>query len=156
MVKNGDFREDLYYRLNVLELRLPPLRARSDDIPLLLRQMIPQYNKRLKTHISGISPELETALKAYGWPGNIRQLGNILEQMMVLSERNELDVSLLREISSSLPLRAEKKKSKKEQEQKLILETLRKTGGNKKEAARLLEMNPSTLWRKLKAMNCKQ
>lgn len=150
MVRDGKFREDLYYRLAVLELELPPLRKRSEDIPLIAKQLIYQYNKQLNTNITGLTQSLAKAMMSYSWPGNIRQLGNVIEQMMVLSDSNELDIPLPYNIMKQSD--RYNSVSLIDAERQLIEEALVMTKGNKKEAAHLLGINPSTLWRKLKSM----
>ena len=150
MVRDGKFREDLYYRLAVLGLRLPPLRKRSEDIPLIVQQLIYKYNKRLNTNITGLTQNLAKAMMSYSWPGNIRQLGNVVEQMMVLSDSNELDTPFPNNIQMQSVVY--KSVSLIDAERQLIEETLVMTKGNKKEAASILGIDPSTLWRKLKSM----
>lgn len=150
MVRDGKFREDLYYRLAVLGLKLPPLRKRTEDIPLIVQQLICKYNKRLSTNITGVTQDLAKAMMSYSWPGNIRQLGNVVEQMMVLSDSNELDTPFLNNIQMQSVVH--KGFSLIDAERQLIEETLVMTKGNKKEAASILGIDPSTLWRKLKSM----
>ncbi|MFT5685221.1 MAG: two-component system response regulator AtoC [Myxococcota bacterium] len=85
-VKEGRFREDLFYRLSVIPIELPPLRDRIDDIPLLAKHFICGFNPRLGTEVEGVTPEAITAMKAYGWPGNIRELENLMERSMLLAD----------------------------------------------------------------------
>jgi DNA-binding NtrC family response regulator len=85
-VKAGRFREDLYYRLNVVPIHLPALRDRKEDIDLLVRFFLRQFNERLKKGITSVTPEAMAALRAYSWPGNIRQLENVLERMVLMSD----------------------------------------------------------------------
>lgn len=93
MVEAGTFREDLFYRLNVVPIRLPPLRARPTDIPVLLRHFIAKFSERLERTVDGMSLEAEMTMVHYPWPGNIRQLENVVERMILLSEQASLDVS---------------------------------------------------------------
>src|SRR5207245_3769299 len=100
-VAHGAFREDLYYRLNVVHVVVPPLRERIQDVPLLVDHFIRRDNRRFNKHIGGLSPEAHAALQAYRWPGNVRELENVIERCVVLAERpviqlNDppLDVSL--------------------------------------------------------------
>ncbi|MBJ93619.1 MAG: DNA-binding response regulator [Rickettsiales bacterium] len=102
MVREGTFREDLYYRLNVVPIALPPLRKRPSDIPELLRFFIDRFSKRLNRSVSSIDPDAEIAMVRYPWPGNIRQLENVIERMILLSEGERLQLSdLPPEIHSS-------------------------------------------------------
>jgi DNA-binding NtrC family response regulator len=89
-VKKGRFREDLYYRLNVLPIVLPPLRTRADDIPALVHYFVDAYNTEFKKRVRGVSAEAMHLLKAYGWPGNIRELRNAVERAMLLVDGDEL------------------------------------------------------------------
>ncbi len=93
MVKAGDFREDLYHRLNVVELRLPPLRERTEDIPALVGCFIQKYNQEMGRNVQGVGPRVLEALKAYTWPGNIRQLRNAVERAMLFTDGDTLDLS---------------------------------------------------------------
>ena len=89
-VKEGRFREDLFYRLNVIPIQIPPLRERADDIPLLVEHFISKFNKRLKTDVEGVSPDALAALLAHTWPGNIRELENLIERSVLLTEDTTL------------------------------------------------------------------
>src|SRR4029077_13065858 len=89
-VKKGRFREDLYYRLNVLPIPLPPLRARAEDIPALVNYFVDAYNTEFRKRVRGVAAEAMLRLKAYGWPGNIRELRNAVERAMLLVEGDEL------------------------------------------------------------------
>jgi two-component system, NtrC family, response regulator AtoC len=92
MVRAGDFREDLYHRLNVVELRLPPLRERKEDIPVLVGYFIQKYNQEMGHNVQGVGPRVLEALKAYTWPGNIRQLRNAIERAMLFTDGDTLDL----------------------------------------------------------------
>ena len=93
-VKKGRFREDLYYRLNVLPIPLPPLRTRADDIPALVHYFVDAYNTEFRKRVHGVAPEAMQRLKTYGWPGNIRELRNAVERAMLLAEGDELTADL--------------------------------------------------------------
>ncbi len=93
MVKAGMFRDDLYHRLNVMEIRLPPLRERLEDIPALAGHFIQKYNREMGRTVTGVGPFVMEMLKAYHWPGNIRQLRNAIERAMVFADGNTLDIS---------------------------------------------------------------
>ena len=86
----GAFREDLYYRLNVVPIRLPSLRERSSDIPLLVTHFIDKFNARLKKNVSGVEADTESHLVSYPWPGNIRELENVIERAVLFSDGSEL------------------------------------------------------------------
>ncbi len=92
-VREGNFREDLYYRLNVVPLRIPPLRERREDIPLLVRHIITKFNERLKKNIEGISPEALARLETHGWVGNIRELENVLERTILFCSTDRIELS---------------------------------------------------------------
>src|SRR5690606_2161115 len=90
-VAAGTFREDLYYGLNVVPIRLPPLRERADDIPLLIRHFVERFNARLKKQVQGVSPEAERVLTEYTWPGNIRELENVMERAVLFCDGKQLE-----------------------------------------------------------------
>ena len=92
-VREGRFREDLFYRLNVIPIQIPPLRERADDIPLLVEHFISKFNKRLNTEVQGVSPDALAALLAHTWPGNIRELENLIERSVLLTEDTILTMS---------------------------------------------------------------
>jgi len=158
-VAAGRFREDLYYRLNVLPVRLPPLRERPEDIPLLIEHFIARHNARLGTRMQGISPQAEKMLLAYDWPGNVRELENVMERAMVLTEGERIapedlpdKVQKARDVirrtldSGDLSV----KKTVRIIEEELIRRALGQTGGNRTAAARLLEISHRALLYKIK------
>ena len=160
----GTFREDLFYRLNVVTVHLPPLRQRHGDIAILVSNFIQKFNTKHKLEISGISPEALARLEKYQWPGNVRELEHVIEGMMVLSDDAVLqldDIPSLREksggsASSASMLQVEAlddlsvKKHSSKLEKLLITEALERTGGNKTQAAKLLEISQRALLYKLK------
>lgn len=155
-VKQGTFREDLYFRLNVIEIKLPPLRERREDIPPLINFFIGKYNGQLGRRISGISPGAMKALMEYPWPGNARELENAVEHAVSLARREVITgedlPSFLGERDSAVDLlaRATKKQSTvAELEREYITGILEQTGGNKSRAAQILGMDRKTLYRKL-------
>jgi len=149
MVKDGRFREDLYYRLNVMKVELPPLRERRDDIPLLVEHFIQKYNKKMGKEIEGVSEEAMRLLLNHTYPGNVRELENILEHAFILCKgRIILPEHLphyLHAKAPSLPAA-----SLREWEREMIKEALRRSGGNITSAARELGIHRTTLWRKMK------
>jgi two-component system response regulator AtoC len=155
-VKNGRFREDLYYRLNVLPIHIPPLRERKEDIPSLIEHFIALYNKKLGLRIKGTSKGAMERFLHYAWPGNVRELENIIERGMILAEKDTIGLEALpiyvQEGSQSTPLPSglSIKRSARQMEIKLIKEALYKTGGNRLRAARILEISHKALLYKLK------
>jgi two-component system, NtrC family, response regulator AtoC len=159
-VKNGTFREDLFYRLNVLPIHLPPLRERTNDINLLIEHFINRHNKRLGTDIEGISPEAERLLLSYRWPGNVRELENTIERTIVLAEGRRLEASDLpdrvRESRDPIHLSLSSgelsiKKTVRIIEEELIKRALAKTNGNRTAAAKYLEISHRALLYKIKS-----
>jgi DNA-binding NtrC family response regulator len=155
MVKEKKFREDLYYRLNVIPIYLPPLRERKEDIPLLLEHFIDKYTKDKKIKFSEDAIEV---LMSYHWPGNIRELENVIERIIVLQEKeivSKEDVSFIKE---ELIKEGEEKSIDevlREKEKEYIIKVLEKTGGKKKEAAEILGITYKTLWQKMKEYGIK-
>ena len=162
-VRKGNFRNDLFYRINVLRISLPPLRERREDIPLLVEFFIQRFNSRLGTNIKGVSPEAMQILIDYPWPGNVRELENVLERTMVLSEsdiiqKDDLPPYMLENLvvedniqrldidDSVLSI----KKCSRVLEKKLIQRALQRTKGNKTQAAKLLEISLPALIYKMK------
>jgi len=105
-IRAGNFREDLYYRLNVVPLHIPPLRERREDIPLLAEHIVKKFNERLKKHVAGIEPDALERLVAYGWPGNIRELENVLERTLLFSDSTRIRLRDLPPLSSTPPSEA--------------------------------------------------
>jgi two-component system response regulator AtoC len=155
-VKHGRFREDLYYRLNVLPIQLPPLRERKEDISALVEHFIELYNKKLGLRIKGTSKQAMARFLQYEWPGNVRELENIIERGMILAEKDTIGLEALPlyvqegSLSTTVPAGLSIKKGAKEMEIKLIKEALKKTAGNRLQAARILEISHKALLYKLK------
>ena len=158
-VKKGAFREDLFYRLNVIQIDLPPLRERREDIPLLIMSFIKRYNKKHNRMVKGISPSALQALVENDWPGNIRELENVVERAVVLTEKNKIEVSGLPVDIGTIDVSAAKQESRNEyslkkmsriMEEQLIKKALDKTRGNRTHAARLLEISHPALLSKMK------
>lgn len=153
LVKSGDFREDLYYRLNVVNVPLPPLRARSDDIPMLVSYFVQKYRKAFGKATEGVSAEVLEILTHYPFPGNVRELENIIERAVALTDEPELTIldlpSDLRELCIS-SLDARGCLTLEEKEKQYIKEILIKTNYNKSRAAEILGLPRTTLWRKMK------
>ncbi len=153
MVKAHAFREDLFYRLNVVLIQLPPLRARPDDIPLLIRHFLEKYSRAFGKKMKGVSSEVLEILSRYPFPGNVRELENIIERAVALSDELEISdrdlPSDLRELSIK-NLETEPKLTLEEMEKKYIQEVLAKTHHHKSLAAEILGLPRTTLWRKMK------
>jgi two-component system response regulator HydG len=154
-VKAGNFREDLYYRLNVVTLFVPPLRQRRGDIPLLVAYFVRRFAEKNRRTVEAVTPRCLELLVQYGWPGNVRELENAIERGVILMRGDELS-------EKSLPLPIQKQgesattganlapaSSLQEAERLMILQTLEETGGNKSEAARRLGITRKTLQNKL-------
>lgn len=152
-VAAGVLREDLYYRLNVISVALPPLRARGDDVVMIARQMMLRMRDEEKKSFSRLSPDAEAYLKAYPWPGNVRQLQNVMRRAVVLHDgpvltRDMLEVGDMPAPAPALPPARREIRPLAEVERELVLEAIEKCKGNLSEAARRLGVNPSTLHRK--------
>lgn len=153
-VKAGNFREDLYYRLSVVPLHLPPLRERKDDIPLLIDHFLNKFCRKIKKSVPEISPEAMEILKEYSWPGNVRELEHTLERIIILEDT---DVIRARDLPSFISQRqgefqmfSEEPLSLEELEKKYIRFVLRRTNGKKTKAADILGINRKTLGLKIK------
>ena len=167
-VEEGKFREDLYYRLNVIPIEIPPLRKRVSDIPLLVRHFIDQFNKSKKREIQDIDAEALKRLMQYPWPGNVRELENVIERVVILSSNDVLTVDDLPEkfqslgetsqvVSMGIPEEGISLDSAvSEFERTLILQALNKTGWVKNKAAQLLNLNRTTLIEKIKRQNLRR
>jgi two-component system response regulator AtoC len=158
-VKEGRFREDLYYRLNVLQIQVPPLRDRKEDIPMLLEHFVERNNGRLGTRVRGLDPRVTKRLLAYHWPGNVRELENLIERAVVLAEGDVLtEADLPDRVREPVdPVRAHLetgelsiKKAQRFVEETLIRKALEKTDGNRTAAAKILEISHRALLYKIK------
>lgn len=152
-IEKGTFREDLYYRLNVVHLDVPPLRDRKEDIPLLMTSFLTFFNQENEKHIEGFSPAAKRALLAYDWPGNIRELRNCIESAVVLARSNiiepdDLPPAVVKAENPAL-LSLEVGITLEEAEKRLIVSSLALCGGNKTKAAEMLGIGRKTLHRKL-------
>ena len=145
-VKQGRFREDLYYRLNVLQVMLPPLRDRSSDVPLLVNHYIDVFNREFRKQVRGVTPQAMELLKAYQWPGNVRELRNAVERAMLLSEGEWLTADVLplspaRASTAQTMELPEDGVNLEALERELVVQALKRTGGNQTKAATLLGLN---------------
>ncbi len=167
--ESGRFREDLYYRLNVVPIALPPLRDRKDDIPLLVDHFIDKYNSRLGRSIQGIHPEAMETLKGYNWPGNIRELENVVERSILFTDGEQIvPASLPEEIfgkrledrpletATDSSMKAIVKKKTAELERDLIIAALAETAGNVTQAAKRLKISRKSLQNKMKEFGLRE
>jgi transcriptional regulator with GAF, ATPase, and Fis domain len=149
MIKTGGFREDLYYRLNVVNLWLPPLRDRGDDVFIIAKALLSKYADELSSPVKGFSPQALAAIRKYAWPGNIRQLENRLKKALVLCDRTLLsaeDLDLGPEAQAPIvPL----EKAKEDFQRRYVLEVLERNNGNRTQTARDLGVDPRTIFRYL-------
>ena len=153
LVKSGQFREDLFYRVNVIRIKLPPLRDRKEDIPLLVDHFIRRFNNLKKKLITDISPDVMAVLASYDYPGNIRELENIIEHAFVLCRGTTIDVDALPDIiRPKEQVSSVKIKSMDDIEIAFITEALKRNSWNKNETAKKLGMHKTTLWRKMKRL----
>ena len=159
LVGQREFRKDLYYRLNVIPIQLPPLAERRGDVPLLTRSFIERFSERHGKNVTDVSQEALDKLMGYDWPGNVRELENIVEQAVVFSRGRTIEADDIRlpdaskdrgsgfwAAATSRPLR----KALEVPERKILVDALARTNGNKKEAAKLLGISRSALYEKLK------
>lgn len=149
----GEFREDLYYRLNVIEFYLPPLRTRHEDIILLAQIFIEKYNSILNTRVRGISKEAQDVLQHYSWAGNIRELENAIERAANYVWEGEIELEHLPahilEVKDELKTTSSYRAVLDDMDREIIIDTLRKTEGNKSAAARMLNISRSAFYEKL-------
>jgi len=156
MVRNGDFREDLYYRVNVVRVELPPLRNRKEDIPLLSEQFILRFNRIQNRSVEGISPEAVSLLMAHDWPGNVRELENIIERAFVTCGNGIIDIKdLPREVTSQRAVQdagSDIRSAHDLLDAQVILNALERNNYNRTAAAGELGIHKTTLFRKMKKL----
>ena len=156
LVENGRFREDLFYRLSVIEIPIPPLRERREDIPLLAYYFLNKHSVRLGKHVTGFRTAVLGALMRYDWPGNVRELENVVQRMIILSESDPIGSEVVPpRLSEGSGTQARaldllSPRSLDEMEAYFIAKTLRETKGDRGLAAEILGIDKSTLWRKVK------
>jgi len=152
-VRLGEFRDDLYYRLKVVEIVVPPLRDRRDDIPVLVDHFIQKFNSRFKKNIEAISEGVQKLFLSYLWPGNVRELEHTLEHAFVLCRQNTIARKHLPAHFSEVSAKQASAINGNEIDPESVLEALKKSGGNKAKAARLLGINVRTIFRKIEKYN---
>ena len=153
-IKKGRFREDLYFRLHVFTIHLPPLKERREDVPLLVQHFIEKFNGETGKHVQGLSPGAMAVLQGYAWPGNIRELRNTVERAMILTDGESIDEEHLPpdmrpSHQESATLRVPVGIALREVEKEYILASLQRNGGNKARTAELLGISEKTLYNKL-------
>ena len=161
-VEEGAFRQDLFFRLNVIHITIPPLRERPEDINPLANFFLGHYNRKFKRHMEGISTEARQLLITHDWPGNVRELRNALERAMILEDSSVITAaslpmtvgrsggSAMAAAASQLAAFPDEGVSLEESERRLLVSALEKTGGNQTQAARLLRITRDTLRYKMK------
>lgn len=152
-VKKGLFREDLFYRLNVINIKLPPLSARREDIPLLISHFIKKFNYIKGKNIEGVTDEVMNILMNYNFPGNVRELENIIEHAFVLCREAYINTKHLPQCLRAIEDTLTGSENLEEMEKIYIAKALSKFNGNKLKTAQALGINSSTLWRKMKKYN---
>jgi transcriptional regulator with PAS, ATPase and Fis domain len=152
----GRFRDDLYYRLNVMELHIPPLRERAEDIPLLIEHLVQRHNPELKKSFKGAEPEVIRTMAALPWKGNVRELDNVIEHTMILAAgdwiRMEHVPASLKGQEVAAPFTLNLKEATRQFEKQHIMHVLEQVAQDRKEAARLLDISLSSLYRKLEEL----
>jgi len=156
--KAGTFREDLYYRINVVRIELPPLRRRKEDIPLLAEQFIAHFNRLQNKTVGGIAPEALSLLMAYDWPGNVRELANVIERAFILCGTGRIDLGHLPETLTGLSLsrmpngRVDLREAREALDVQAIRAALLHNHGNRLAAAKELGVHKTTLFRKMRTL----
>jgi PAS domain S-box-containing protein len=157
LVAEARFRQDLYYRLNVVKIQLPPLRRRREDIPLLVEHFIRSFNLKKEKHITGVTGEVMDLLMGHEFPGNVRELENIVEHAFVLCHGKQIGLEHLpHELAGPVKARVDDAGGRvdplREAEARTIREMLRRMDGHRRRTARALGIHPTTLWRKMKSL----
>jgi transcriptional regulator with PAS, ATPase and Fis domain len=156
-VEEGRFREDLFYRLNVMEIHIPPLRERPEDIPLLVDYFIKRHNPELKKNYQGIDDDAVRVLMSLPWKGNVRELDNVIEHTMILAEgeqigRSDLPASVIAGSEGQATFTFNLRDAMSQFEKQHIARVLEQTNQDRKEAAKLLDISLSSLYRKIEEL----
>jgi DNA-binding NtrC family response regulator len=149
-IRKGTFREDLYYRLNVIPISVPPLRERMDDIPLLASHFLQKFCQEKGKNVTSISQEVMEVLLAHSWPGNVRELENVIEYAMIIAKQEKILLKDLPQYLLQQSLPTKQAFSLEDHEKNLIMKTLEETNWNKHQTAKRLKINRSTLYGKMK------
>jgi transcriptional regulator with PAS, ATPase and Fis domain len=159
LVEEGKFRKDLFYRLNVIPIQIPPLRERKEDIPPIAEHLIELLNKDLGTHVTRISPEVLDVFGNYNWPGNVRELANILERIIYSTEGDTIQTHHLPFFLQSLREGSNRlrptflRRLRDDMEREALLHAIHISNDNKNRAARLLGIHRTALYKKMKKFN---
>jgi transcriptional regulator with PAS, ATPase and Fis domain len=157
-ISAGRFREDLFYRINIVNIHLPPLRERMDDLPLIVSHFIEVFNEKFNKSIKQFSSAAYDILTEYNWPGNIRELENVVEHCFVMCNGDTINIDSLpkrlreQKIISTGSQKASPRDALNDVERNMIISVLERNNRNRTLAARELNINPSTLWRKMKKL----
>ena len=150
-IERREFREDLYYRLNVVEIKVSPLKDRKEDIPLLIDHFVIKFNKKISKNITGISTDVQKMFMNYSWPGNVRELEHALEHAFILCHQKTITHKHLPPVFEKFFVtKADRFKDMEDDERKSIIQALEKTAGNKTMAARLLGISRRSIYRRIK------
>ena len=163
-ISRGEFRVELYYRLNVVPIHIPPLRERIDDIPLLVNHFIHIFNRKFNKNMKQVTTQVMSRLMQYDWPGNVRELENVLERAFVINEKDIIDTIIFSHdikdsagseappypVDTEIPFKVARAMVEKRFEKAYLQEALNRYGGNVSLTARMTGINPRTLWRKMK------
>ena len=150
LVREGRFREDLYYRINTVHINLPSLRERKEDIVPLAQMFLERFAEKYHRHLTGIAPEAAAMLTEGGWSGNIRELQNCIEKAVILSDGNELTAKDIQLEQAAKPIGTTIKAVNEAEEERLVREAMDRTEGNISAAAKMLGVSRPTLYAKLK------
>jgi two-component system response regulator AtoC len=162
-VKEGKFRQDLYYRLNVVPIYLPPLRERKDDIPLLVEYFLQKYNQVFRKEIEGLTKEALEYLIHYDWPGNVRELKNVIERLVALKDDGVItpkdlpfDIFIKSSLTRDLPTEGGLKQANRDFQRQYIEAVLERVSGNQVKAAKILGIHRNALFNKMKSLGLKK
>jgi two-component system response regulator HydG len=149
-MRKGKFREDLYYRLNVIPIFVPPLRERKDDIPLLISHFLQKFSREKGKEVTSIASEVMELFLTHSWPGNVRELENVIEHASIIAKKDKILPKDLPQYLLQEPLPNQQLFSLKDHERDLILKALEETKWNKHQASKKLKITRSTLYGKMK------
>ncbi len=153
LVEEGKFRRDLFYRINIVHIQIPPLRERLEDIPLLATHFVEELNNLQNRDIEGLSPDALACLMSHSWPGNVRELENVIERAFIFCRQQTIEANHLpSSIYVTLPEEVSPDESFKQVEAAFLLQALKRNGGNRLETARQLGIHKTTLYRRLKSL----
>ena len=148
-MKDGNFREDLFYRLNVINVHLPALRDRGDDILVIGKYLLAKYIEEYKSKVKGFTPNALIGIRKYGWPGNVRQLENRIKKAIIMCDKTLLGVEDLDMLPEAVAPTKTLAQAKEDFQRRYILEVLERNNGNRTKTARDLGVDPRTIFRYL-------